>query len=158
MAVTDAIQKVCRSYECNACEGILSYQLKRNNYNTEKTIILNPNEQQKYVYLYDILQYNIQTYYQGSLFMYTCTGIVVYLSKKRLRSICALLLCVYIVHVSICIYVYLLNNVYTYILYMYIMKGIVSGPDPHKAWRCVYLCIRCIEIHFKQYLCACLRQ
>ena len=101
MAVTDAIQKVCRSYECNACEGILSYQLKRNNYNTEKTIILNPNEQQKYVYLYDILQYNIQTYYQGSLFMYTCTGIVVYLSKKRLRSICALLLCVYIVHVYI---------------------------------------------------------
>lgn len=47
MAVTDAIQKVCRSFECNACEGILSYQLKRNNYNTEKTIILNPNEQQR---------------------------------------------------------------------------------------------------------------
>jgi curved DNA binding protein len=47
MAVTDAIQKVCRSFECNACEGILSYQLKRNNYNTDKTIILNPSEQQR---------------------------------------------------------------------------------------------------------------
>ena len=47
MAVTDAIQKVCRSFDCNACEGILSYQLKRNNYTTDKTIILNPNEQQR---------------------------------------------------------------------------------------------------------------
>ena len=47
MAVTDAIQKVCKSFSCNAVEGILSYQLKRNNFNTSKTIILNPNEQQR---------------------------------------------------------------------------------------------------------------
>ncbi len=47
MAVTDAIQKVAASFECNSVEGILCHQLKRNNYDSEKTIILNPTEQQR---------------------------------------------------------------------------------------------------------------
>ena len=49
MAVTDAIQKVARAFECNSVEGILCHQLKRNNYDSEKTIILNPSEQQRSV-------------------------------------------------------------------------------------------------------------
>lgn len=48
MAVTDAIQKVAASFQCNPVEGILCHQLKRNNYDSEKAIILNPSEQQRY--------------------------------------------------------------------------------------------------------------
>lgn len=47
MAVTDAIQKVARAFECNSVEGILCHQLKRNSYDSDKTIILNPTEQQR---------------------------------------------------------------------------------------------------------------
>ena len=49
MAVTEAIQKVATAFECNSVEGILCHQLKRNNYDSEKTIILNPTEQQRYL-------------------------------------------------------------------------------------------------------------
>ena len=47
MAVTDAIQKVARAFQCSAVEGILCHQLKRNSYDSEKTIILNPSDQQR---------------------------------------------------------------------------------------------------------------
>nr|CAD58632.1 proliferation-associated protein 2G4 [Suberites domuncula] len=47
MTVSSAIQKVASSFNCNSVEGILCHQLKRNNYDSEKTIILNPTEQQK---------------------------------------------------------------------------------------------------------------
>lgn len=47
MAVTDAIQKVARAFQCNAVEGILCHQLRRNSYESEKTIILNPSDQQR---------------------------------------------------------------------------------------------------------------
>ena len=47
MAVTDAIQKVATAFQCSAVEGILGHQLKRNSYEGEKTIILNPSDQQR---------------------------------------------------------------------------------------------------------------
>ena len=47
MAVSDAIQKVAASFKCSAVEGILCHQLKRNSYESEKTIILNPTDQQQ---------------------------------------------------------------------------------------------------------------
>ncbi len=52
MAVTEAIQKVAASFECNSVEGILCHQLKRNYYDSDKTIILNPTEQQRSEYNY----------------------------------------------------------------------------------------------------------
>ena len=50
MAVTDAIQKVAVAYHCNPVEGILSHQLRKNSYESDKTIILNPSEQQRWAH------------------------------------------------------------------------------------------------------------
>ena len=63
MVVTDAIQKVATSFECNAVEGILGHQLKRNNYDSEKTIILNPTEQQR------LEGVNIEAYTKSIIFL-----------------------------------------------------------------------------------------
>ena len=49
MAVTDAIQKVASAFQCTAVEGILCHQLKKNNFESEKTIILNPTDQQRWI-------------------------------------------------------------------------------------------------------------
>lgn len=45
--ITDAVQKVADSYKCKPIEGMLSHQLKQFKIDGEKTIIQNPNEQQK---------------------------------------------------------------------------------------------------------------
>lgn len=45
--ITDAVQKVAESYKCKPIEGMLSHQLKQFKIDGEKTIIQNPNEQQK---------------------------------------------------------------------------------------------------------------
>eukprot|EP00794_Sanderia_malayensis_P017632 gene17632-19386_t len=45
--VTDSIQKVAESFKCKPVEGMLSHQLIRNRIDGDKTIIQNPNEQQK---------------------------------------------------------------------------------------------------------------
>ena len=41
--------QVSTAFNCNSVEGILCHQLKRKTYDNEKTIILNPSEQQKWV-------------------------------------------------------------------------------------------------------------
>lgn len=45
--ITDAVQKVAESYKCKPIEGKRSHQLKQFKIDGEKTIIQNPNEQQK---------------------------------------------------------------------------------------------------------------
>lgn len=52
MAVTDVVQKVANAFKCNPVEGMMSQLLKKNVYDTEKIIILNPSEQQRYIYIY----------------------------------------------------------------------------------------------------------
>ena len=47
MAVTDVMQKVANAFNCNPVEGMMSQKLKKNVYDTEKIIILNPSEQQR---------------------------------------------------------------------------------------------------------------
>ena len=47
MAVTDAMQRVANEFSCNTVEGMMSQQLKKNTYETDKVIILNPSEQQR---------------------------------------------------------------------------------------------------------------
>ena len=44
LLVTEAIQKTATSFKCQPIEGILSHQLKRNMYDSEKCILLNPSE------------------------------------------------------------------------------------------------------------------
>ncbi|KAF5274436.1 hypothetical protein FQR65_LT04352 [Abscondita terminalis] len=46
-AITDAVQKVAKAYNCKPVEGMLSHQLKHFKIDGEKTIIQNPNEAQK---------------------------------------------------------------------------------------------------------------
>ena len=46
MAVTDVMQRVANEFNCNPVEGMMSQQLKKNTYDTDK-IILNPSEQQR---------------------------------------------------------------------------------------------------------------
>ncbi|KAK4882142.1 hypothetical protein RN001_005461 [Aquatica leii] len=46
-AITEAVQKVAKSYNCKPVEGMLSHQLKHFKIDGEKTIIQNPNEAQK---------------------------------------------------------------------------------------------------------------
>ena len=48
LALTDAISKVATDFECAPVEGILSHRLKKNLYDGEKTIILNPSDNQRY--------------------------------------------------------------------------------------------------------------
>lgn len=45
--VTENVQKVAEAFKCSPVEGMLSHQLKRNVIDGEKTIILNPSEQQR---------------------------------------------------------------------------------------------------------------
>lgn len=45
--VTDSLQKVAESFKCKPIEGMLSHQLQRNRIDGEKSIIQNPNEQQR---------------------------------------------------------------------------------------------------------------
>jgi curved DNA binding protein len=47
LAVTDAINKVGADFLCSPCEGILSHRLKKNFYDSEKTVILNPSDAQR---------------------------------------------------------------------------------------------------------------
>lgn len=42
--LSDTIQKVATSFNCSSVEGILSYCLKRNRFDEEKTIMLNPSD------------------------------------------------------------------------------------------------------------------
>ena len=49
MAVTDAVQKVAAAYECAPVEGILSHRLRKNTYDGEKTLILNPSDAHRHV-------------------------------------------------------------------------------------------------------------
>ncbi len=46
IAVASAIQKVATSFNCNAVEGIICHRLKKNSYDNEKNIILNPPPEQ----------------------------------------------------------------------------------------------------------------
>ncbi|KAF5286835.1 hypothetical protein FQA39_LY00368 [Lamprigera yunnana] len=46
-AVTNAVQKIAKEYNCKPVEGMLSHQLKHFKIDGEKTIIQNPNEAQK---------------------------------------------------------------------------------------------------------------
>ncbi|XP_003383390.1 PREDICTED: proliferation-associated protein 2G4-like isoform X1 [Amphimedon queenslandica] len=50
LAVTDAINRVGADFKCSPVEGILSHRLKKNLYDSEKTIILNPSDSQKREY------------------------------------------------------------------------------------------------------------
>ncbi|KAJ8677267.1 hypothetical protein QAD02_013054, partial [Eretmocerus hayati] len=45
--ITEAIDKVCKNFECKPVEGMLSHQLKQFRIDGEKTIIQNPNEAQR---------------------------------------------------------------------------------------------------------------
>lgn len=45
--VTENVQKVAETFRCKPVEGMLSHQLKKNVIDGEKTIILNPTEQQR---------------------------------------------------------------------------------------------------------------
>jgi len=45
--VTESMQKVAESFKCKPVEGMLSHQLSRNRIDGEKSIIQNPNEQQR---------------------------------------------------------------------------------------------------------------
>uniref|UniRef100_A0A8C5CF17 Proliferation-associated 2G4, b n=1 Tax=Gadus morhua TaxID=8049 RepID=A0A8C5CF17_GADMO len=45
--VTDAWNKIAKSFKCSPIEGMLSHQLKQHIIDGEKTIIQNPNEQQR---------------------------------------------------------------------------------------------------------------
>ena len=47
MAVTDVMQRVVNEFNCSPVEGMMSQQLKKNTYDTDKIIILNPSEQQR---------------------------------------------------------------------------------------------------------------
>ena len=47
MAVTDVMQKVANEFNCNPVEGMMSQQLKKNTYDTDKIIILNHSEEQR---------------------------------------------------------------------------------------------------------------
>lgn len=47
MEVTNAVQKIAESFDCKPVEGMLSHQQERNVLDGKKTIILNPNENQK---------------------------------------------------------------------------------------------------------------
>ena len=47
MAVTDVMQRVANEFNCSPVEGMMSQQLKKNTYDTDKIIILNPSEQQR---------------------------------------------------------------------------------------------------------------
>ncbi|XP_064388696.1 proliferation-associated protein 2G4-like [Halichondria panicea] len=46
IAVANAIQKVATSFNCNAVEGIICHRLRKNCYDNEKNIILNPPPEQ----------------------------------------------------------------------------------------------------------------
>ncbi|XP_078700710.1 proliferation-associated protein 2G4-like [Branchiostoma floridae x Branchiostoma belcheri] len=45
--ITEVIQKIAESYECQPIEGMLSHQLKQNVIDGEKSVIQNPNENQR---------------------------------------------------------------------------------------------------------------
>ncbi|KAL3318604.1 Proliferation-associated protein 2G4 [Cichlidogyrus casuarinus] len=47
MEITDVINKVTSEYNCNAIRGIQSHETKQHEYDTEKTIVLNPTEEQR---------------------------------------------------------------------------------------------------------------
>ena len=46
-AITDAVQKVCKEYDCKPIEGMLSHQLTQFRIDGQKTIIQNPSEAQR---------------------------------------------------------------------------------------------------------------
>ena len=48
LALTDAFQKVTEAFKCTPVEGILSHRLRKNTYDQEKTIILNPSDSQRW--------------------------------------------------------------------------------------------------------------
>ncbi|CAH1249660.1 proliferation-associated protein 2G4-like [Branchiostoma lanceolatum] len=45
--ITEVIQKIAESYECQPIEGMLSHQLKQNVIDGDKSVIQNPNENQR---------------------------------------------------------------------------------------------------------------
>ncbi|KAI9145571.1 proliferation-associated protein 2G4 [Paraphysoderma sedebokerense] len=45
--VTDTVQKIAESFECKPVEGMLSYQMSKNNMDGPKQVILNPSEEQR---------------------------------------------------------------------------------------------------------------
>ena len=47
--MTDTINRVGADFKCSPVEGILSHRLRKNLYDNEKTIILNPSDSQRSV-------------------------------------------------------------------------------------------------------------
>ena len=74
MAVTENVNKVASDFKCKPIEGMLSHQLLRFKIDGPKTIIQNPNENQKKDH--EKVEFNVHEVYAVDVLISTGEGVV----------------------------------------------------------------------------------